>query len=59
MKASEVLKQESDAAIARGNSFEGFMGMAPEHFSKEELVMICNVLYDKVKELRMKISGKL
>ncbi len=53
----EILKEQSDLAIQRGNKFEGFLGEPPESFSKEQLIMICNVLSDRIEELRGDIAN--
>ena len=45
---NEILKEESAKAIKQGNEFKGFLGVNPNDMSKEQLIMVCNVLYDNV-----------
>lgn len=44
-----VIKEESDKAITKGNAFPGYFGHSPRDFSEEELRMLLNILYDKYK----------
>jgi len=55
----EILKEQSDLSIQRGNQFKGFLGEPPESFSKEQLIMICNVLSDRFEEARTESSNLL
>lgn len=55
MALDEILKEQSDLAIGRGNEFEGFLGVAPADLTKEELIMVCNVLNSTIEELRFDI----
>jgi len=49
---NDILKEESDKAIEKGNEFKGYIGVSPNDLTKEQLIMICNVLYDNIHELR-------
>jgi len=49
---NDILKEESDKAIEKGNEFNGYIGVSPNDLTKEQLIMICNVLYDNIHELR-------
>lgn len=45
--AKKMIKEKSDEAIKRGNTFPGYYSQNPDAFSKEELIMILNIFYDK------------
>jgi hypothetical protein len=57
MTVQEILEEKSDLSIKRGNQFEGFLGHPPEYFTKEQLIMICNVLCDNIEELRCDVNA--
>jgi len=49
---SETLKKDSDEAVQLGNEFPGYMGVPPKSFSKQELIMLLNVLFNEFMETR-------
>lgn len=52
LAAREILKQKSDKAIQKGNKFNGFLGVGTEQYTKEDLVMILNILFDELQDAR-------
>ena len=52
----KILEEKSELAINRGNEFEGFMGTSTIDLSKEELIMVCNILYDEVQTVRFEAN---
>lgn len=48
--ALKVLLEENNKAIKNGNEFKGFLGVPPSEFNKEQLEMVCNILYDKLRK---------
>ena len=42
----DYLKEDSDKAIKNGNEFKGYLGVSSKDLSKEQLIMVCNVLFD-------------
>jgi hypothetical protein len=49
MTIVDYLKQDSEKAILNGNKWPGYLGAHPNQFNKEELIMVCNILYDSLK----------
>jgi len=49
----EILKEESEKAVARGNKCNGFLGIPCEELTKEELIMLCNILHDNYQLIRI------
>lgn len=47
-----TLKTASDRAIAKGNKFPGYLGTSPEDYSKDELILILNIIYDRLMDTR-------
>lgn len=50
------LKEKSEEAIKRGNKFQGFLGKDIEYFSKEQLIMLLNILTDEKELIRYDLS---
>jgi hypothetical protein len=46
----ELLKDYSDKAIDNGKRFRGFMGVNPDELDREDLICLCNVLYNSLWE---------
>jgi hypothetical protein len=51
--ATLAIKENSNIAIIRGNKFPGYFGYSPNDFSKEELIMILNIVYDQLQDCRL------
>ena len=43
---TDDIKKRSDQVVRSGYKFEGYMGVAPECFTKDELLMLLNILHD-------------
>jgi len=52
---NEILKEQSDIAIKNGNVFKGYGGVDANNLSKEQLIMVCNVLFD----IKIKLEKEL
>lgn len=56
MNIKETIKEQSDLAIERGHSFKGYFGIDVNEFSKEELIMLLNISFDNIQELRYELK---
>lgn len=52
--ALSILEKKSNEAIARGNEFKGFLGFGVEEYSKDDLILLLNVMFNDVEILRKK-----
>lgn len=48
----EILQTRSEMAIDRGNKFPGYLGFNPEDYSKEQLIMMLNIIYDELQRTK-------
>ncbi len=51
--ARSILEKKSNEAIINGNKFKGYYGFSPEQYSKEDLILILNVLFNEAETLRI------